>query len=130
MAEYLNIALPEESLWWHTPNQVGSRNATEARILKGLGVKAGIPDILILWRGALYGIELKAPRGSSSVDQVAIQETMRELGARIAADLSSIEAVEKQLRGWGFPLHATVLNLPTAPYQPRPIAADYADGHN
>ena len=34
-------------LWWHTPNG-GRRSKIEAKRLKGLGVKPGVPDILIL----------------------------------------------------------------------------------
>lgn len=113
MAQFLNVALPEDSLWWHTPNQAGSRSAVETKILKGMGVKPGIPDILIFYQGRLFAIELKAKGGKESPNQEAMQETLRELGAEVASGVTSVEAVEKVLRGWSFPLHASALGLPT-----------------
>lgn len=40
----------------------------EVKIFKGLGVKVGILDVLILWCGVFYGIEFKVFKGYSSVD--------------------------------------------------------------
>ena len=118
VAAFLNVALPEESLWWHTPNQVGNRSYAEAGILKAMGVKAGIPDILILYRARLYAIELKAGSNSSTPAQGAIQATMAELGARVAPDAGSVEQVERALRAWEIPLHASVLGLATSRWTP------------
>ncbi len=61
-AQYLDAVLLESAVWFHCPNG-GARNRTEAAILSGLGVKPGIPDLLILYRGQLIGIELKAQTG-------------------------------------------------------------------
>lgn len=48
--------------WWHTPNG-GQRNASTGALMKKMGVKAGIPDIIII-NPTLHGdvglaIELK-----------------------------------------------------------------------
>ena len=62
-------------LWCHVPNG-GSRRRIEAAILKGLGVKRGVPDILIFERwssekGTGHGvaIELKSARGRVREEQ-------------------------------------------------------------
>jgi hypothetical protein len=46
---------------FHVPNG-GQRSPIEAAILKGLGVKAGVPDVIAIRQGQVYGLELKAPR--------------------------------------------------------------------
>ena len=46
-AQYLDAVLPAGAVWWHTPSG-GYRRRTEAAIFTGLGVKAGIPDLLVL----------------------------------------------------------------------------------
>jgi hypothetical protein len=47
--------------FFHVPNG-GVRSPIEAKILKGQGVVAGVPDILAIKDGAVFGLELKAPR--------------------------------------------------------------------
>ena len=62
------------AFWFHCPNG-GSRNAIEASKLKGMGVKAGIPDCLILDQRKGYSglaIELKVGYNKPSEQQLAI----------------------------------------------------------
>lgn len=47
-------------LMFHVPNG-GFRSKVEAAQLKASGVLAGIPDILFIWKGRLYGFEFKRP---------------------------------------------------------------------
>lgn len=61
-AQFLDLALPDGAIWFHCPNG-GFRRPKEAAILTALGVRPGIPDLLILYRGRLIGIELKARTG-------------------------------------------------------------------
>jgi hypothetical protein len=49
---------------FHPPNG-GWRSVIEAAILKGLGVVAGTPDVIVLKGGATYALELKAEGGRS-----------------------------------------------------------------
>jgi hypothetical protein len=51
-------------VWWHHPAG-GVRSKIEA-IMKGLGVKPGIPDLLAVRHGRFYAVELKAPSGRLS----------------------------------------------------------------
>lgn len=62
------------AFWFHCPNG-GSRNAIEASKLKGMGVKAGIPDCLILDQRKGYSgmaIELKVGYNKPSDQQLSI----------------------------------------------------------
>ena len=69
VARYLDII---GSFWFHCPNG-GSRNGIEAAKLKGMGVKPGIPDCIILdqRRGfAGLAIELKVGYNKPSEQQL------------------------------------------------------------
>ena len=73
IVEYLRLVLPD-ALIWHTPNG-GKRSKREAAELKRMGVLAGVPDIAILTRfGVVLFIEVKAPKGRQSPEQVAFHD--------------------------------------------------------
>ena len=75
VAEYLDLALPKDAVWFHVPNG-GGRSKAEAGAFKAMGVKAGVPDVYILHEGKSLFIELKPPRRYLSKDQ-------KEMGARL-----------------------------------------------
>ena len=58
VGKFLDVALPNDALWCHYPAG-GKRSPIEARIFKSLGVRSGIPDLLLFHNGRVYGIELK-----------------------------------------------------------------------
>jgi hypothetical protein len=84
---------------FHCPNG-GWRTAVEARIFQGLGVIAGIPDLLIVHRGQLFGLELKAESGRVSETQAVCHKRLRDAGARVAVAVGVDQAVQ-QLTAWG-----------------------------
>ena len=58
-------------VWWHTPNE-GKRNVRQGTKLKRGGMKAGVPDVIIItpapnapWARGV-AIELKKPKGKKS----------------------------------------------------------------
>jgi hypothetical protein len=82
------------------PANGGYRKPVEAAILKGLGVVAGVPDIIVIHQGRVYGLELKAEGGRASEKQLATIAAMEAAGAFtcIAVGLDRALAV---LEGWG-----------------------------
>jgi hypothetical protein len=78
----------------------GWRSPIEAAILKSLGVVAGVPDILVIHDGQLYGLELKTEYGRLTPTQIETQECMRTAGATVATAVE-IDAALKQLTAWG-----------------------------
>ena len=92
-------------LWWcHVPNG-GYRGAIEAAIFKSLGVIAGVPDLLLIFSGKTYGLELKAAKGGRlSPAQIRTQEQMRQAGA-IVATVTGIDEALQQLESWGLLKH-------------------------
>jgi hypothetical protein len=59
----------------------GSRDQRSlAGINAGLGVVSGVPDVIIIKGGAVYGLELKTERGKLSGDQTRVLHQLRAAG--------------------------------------------------
>jgi hypothetical protein len=84
---------------FHAPNG-GKRKPIEAAIMKGLGVLAGVPDVLAVKNGQLYALELKADGGRLTPNQVAVHEAMRQAGAFVCTTYGLNEAIAR-LGDWG-----------------------------
>lgn len=100
--QFLDAVLPSGAWAFHIPNG-GGRSRVEGAILKGMGVRAGIPDIEIIWQGRAYWIELKAGRGRASEAQIAAHARLQECGCWPVATCRSIDDVEAALRLYGIP---------------------------
>jgi hypothetical protein len=90
---------------FHVPNG-GYRRPREAAILQGLGVLAGVTDVIAIHEGRVFGLELKAEGGRPTEKQLAAIAAMEEAGAftAIAEGLDRALAV---LESWGL-LRGTV----------------------
>lgn len=97
--QHLRVRGTAGIFFFHCPNG-GFRRPVEAAIFKALGVVAGVPDILVLWKGHLYGLELKAPGGKLSENQTETQRNMAAAGATLGVAWSLDEALG-QLESWG-----------------------------
>jgi hypothetical protein len=84
---------------FHVPNG-GKRKPIEAAILKGLGVVAGVPDIIAIRDGHAFGLELKAGGGRPSEKQISTLAEMEKAGATVAL-ATGLDAAIKQLEEWG-----------------------------
>jgi hypothetical protein len=84
---------------FHVPNG-GKRKPIEAAIFKGLGVVAGIPDIIAIRGGRAFGLELKAEGGEPSEKQIAALAEMEKAGASVAMAIG-LDAALSQLEAWG-----------------------------
>lgn len=100
---YLDVALPRDAVAWHTPNQRGTRKRWENALLKGLGVRKGIPDVLVLWNGRLHCVELKAPGRKATQTQLEMAEQLKLAGG-VWISATSLDGVVGALLGWGIPL--------------------------
>lgn len=102
---YLQWALPDDATFYHPANG-GLRHKVAAQRLVGLGVRAGIPDLAIVWRGRALFVELKAPRGQLSAHQRQMIDKLIYCGAEVVC-CRSLECVEESLREMGVPLRAS-----------------------
>lgn len=84
---------------FHCPNG-GKRSKIEASIFKGLGVRSGVPDVIVLYRSQIFGLELKASSGRLTPIQRQTLNEMEVAGARTAVAKSLDEALVT-LEFWG-----------------------------
>jgi hypothetical protein len=77
----------------------GWRSSTEGAIFKSLGVVPGIPDLLIIYAGHLYALELKTAHGRLTEIQLATQARLRAAGATVATAVE-LDAALEQLEQW------------------------------
>ena len=79
----------------------GARSKTEAAIMKGLGVRAGVPDVVLIADGRAYGLELKRLKGGKvSPAQIAMRAEWEAAGALYAV-AAGLDAALGQLEAWG-----------------------------
>lgn len=123
VAGLLNKHLAEPA-WW-TTFPAGGGGEMRGKLLKSLGLKAGVPDILIVnptqalimlpsgfpsneWREVqlLYWIELKKLNsGKLSNDQIKCHGKLAMMGCRIAV-CDNLADVQKTLSEWQLPYRA------------------------
>lgn len=94
----LSAELVADAIAFHVPNG-GKRGKAEAGRLKAMGTLAGVPDILIIARGTLFGLELKTPAGRLSAAQKTMRERFTRTGAEYALARSVAEARD-HLMSW------------------------------
>lgn len=94
----LLYAVEPECIWAHVPNQRAS--AIQRMILSGLGVKAGFPDLVFLWRGGGGVMEMKAAKGRLSSEQRAFRDECKRLGIPHEV-IREPEAAVRALESWG-----------------------------
>ena len=82
VADYLNLVLPPQAFWHHSPLE-GKHKVQYRKKQKRLGAKKGFPDILIIWRGRAIFIELKTQKGRLSEAQKECHEKLTLSGALV-----------------------------------------------
>ncbi len=101
---FLDAALPSDAFAAHYPAG-GKRPKSTAGKMKSMGQVAGMPDWLIVYRGRLFGIELKTRSGRLSPEQIATHDALRRAGACVWL-ARSVDDVQQALQAWGIPLRA------------------------
>jgi hypothetical protein len=85
--------------WFHPPNG-GARTRVEGAILKGLGVRLGVPDLIRLHDGRCFALELKSPGGRPSPAQSATIARMERAGA-YGGIAEGLDRALAMLETWG-----------------------------
>ena len=82
------------------PANGGYRRPIEAKILQGQGVRAGVPDVILIHAGHTYALEIKTKGGRATQKQLEAIAAMEAAGAYccVAEGLDRALAV---LEGWG-----------------------------
>jgi len=101
---FLSKALPVDA--YHSAIDVGSAGSAQAgQLRKARGVRAGLPDYLIVYRNVTLWIEFKN-RGQLSLAQQLTRDALR-LNGHCWALARCPEDVEQACRDVGIPLRAT-----------------------
>jgi len=82
------------------PANGGYRKPVEAAILKGLGVVAGVPDVIAVHNGRCFAMEIKAEGGRATDKQLACIAALREAGA-FTCIAEGLDRAIACLEGWG-----------------------------
>jgi VRR-NUC domain len=104
VVEYLRWALPGNATFWAVPNG-GKRHRREAARMVRLGVRAGVPDLTVVYGGRIFCLELKTPAGTVDANQQQMHRKLHACGVPVAV-CRSLEEVADALREWGVPLQA------------------------
>lgn len=114
-ARFLNHALPADA-YWTAIDGGRAANRIAGAMRKRRGVKSGLPDWLIVWRGTTLWIERKIATAESELghNQRLTAERLQANGHLWARANDTFE-VEAALRAAGIPLSAT--------YGERPVSA-------
>lgn len=104
VTNFLRVALPQDATWFAVPNG-GFRKLRTAQKLKAEGVRPGVADIIIIWKGRAFAIELKTPHGRQSPAQKEWAENFTLAGG-VYHVARSVDEVEGLLNAAGVPLQA------------------------
>ena len=78
-AAYLRSVLPEDAFFTTFPAGGGGR--IRGAQLKAMGLQAGVPDLMIIYKGEIVFIELKAAKGRLSETQMFVSDKLCKAGA-------------------------------------------------
>lgn len=97
---HLNSRARHHTFAFHPANG-GKRNPIEAAILKGMGVVAGVPDVIILHNGRFFAMELKAEGGKPpTAAQMECVSRINSCGGT-AAICKGLDSALRTLEMWG-----------------------------
>lgn len=101
VADYLNRCLKPPAWWTSLEHGVKLPPPTWRRLAR-IGVRGGVPDILLVHEGRAHWIELKAERGRLSDAQELTRDALLAAGARWA-EVRSLDALRASLEAWDVP---------------------------
>lgn len=98
VVQHLTQRAKEGVLWFHVPN--APRNAVNGAILKTMGMRAGVSDLILFHNKELFALELKAPGGRPTLAQLEFQSGVRNNGGH-AVVAEGLDDAIACLECWG-----------------------------
>lgn len=86
-------------VWWHTPND-GKRSPGTAKRLQQMGMRKGVSDLCLLYRGNFYAIEFKSLNGRPTVEQMQFTSDVNAAGGH-ATICHDLDRALRCLECWG-----------------------------
>ena len=115
ISQGLKRVLPESAFLFHVPNG-GSRHKIEAARMKPMGVVAGVPDLMLIYGGRVFGIEVKSPKRKPKRAELETMLSKKQREAQASLDragclcvtVTSLIEVTDFLMKCGVPLQGRV----------------------
>lgn len=85
-------------VWFHVPNE-RKQSPRQGAEFKRQGVLAGVSDLILLYDGKAFALELKAGKNGPTVAQGAFIDAFNNSGG-YAAWASGVDAAVKVLQAW------------------------------
>ena len=95
----LRVSAKPGVLPWHTPNDA-KRSWGNISRLKAMGMVAGVPDLMIVHNGEIFGREIKARKGRVTPAQTEFQERLIAAGGYAMTGYGEDECLSF-LSNWG-----------------------------
>lgn len=83
VANLLDWVLKPPAFWTTFPAGWGKFSGAMAQLLKRMGLKAGMPDILVFYAGECFGIELKTGKNTLTPEQRATHAKLEAAGVLV-----------------------------------------------
>lgn len=99
VCNHLRVRALPGVVFFAVPNG-GRRNAREAGRMKAAGVTPGVSDLILIARGKVFCLELKAPKGRASEAQRLFQAAVNSAGG-YAHTVYGIDDALIALEFWG-----------------------------
>jgi hypothetical protein len=106
IATFLDLALTPPDWWTTVPSGGGGK--VRGAILKSLGLKVGLPDILLIHHGRTYWLEIKPGKLKAKDYQKACHVRLALAGCAMPLVVHDIVETHDALVQWGFPLRANI----------------------
>lgn len=101
--QWARFCLADGVMLFSVPNdRPGGASASHLANLIAMGMRPGAADMVLIWRGRAHFIEMKAPTGRQTAEQVQFAADAERAGAVYGVARSQAEAVAL-LDGWGVP---------------------------
>jgi hypothetical protein len=99
LVQHLRVRGAKDLFFYHVPNQ-GKRTPYMGKIMKDLGVRAGVPDLMFIHEGKAFGLELKAMGGLPTDSQLAAIDAINAAGG-YACSARGLDRAIAILESWG-----------------------------
>jgi hypothetical protein len=99
IVQFLNLKARPEVVWFHVPNGEQRSIRTAVR-LKAMGVRKGVPDLIIITHTGPHFLEVKAPKAYQKPEQREFQHKVEYLGNKYVV-VKDIDAAISTLTEWG-----------------------------
>ena len=105
VADYLGWALKPPAMFTTFPAGWSPMSKARSGQLRGAGLLAGMPDILVFWDSRTLGIELKTAKGKLTPEQISTHQRLADAMILVVV-CHSVDEVEQLLKELHYPLRA------------------------